>query len=160
MAHAVAEVPLDYSHLFFGVVLPFIDHNHPAPLPFGTLISQLLLALPINLNPYRFESPTVWLTVDMILDDLDIAIEGEVNLIWISDSDYDSDDSDTGNADGGTGNDGDGAPAPAPLEPFAAAILELYGSYFDASQASLSHLSDSVNVVDLKDILFGEEMDD
>ncbi|CAL1393279.1 unnamed protein product [Linum trigynum] len=66
----------------------------------------------------------------MILDVLDIAIEGEVNLIWISDSDSSSDsansvDGDNGDAPGGASD------VSAPLELFAAALQELYGSDSD-----------------------------
>ncbi|CAL1376379.1 unnamed protein product [Linum trigynum] len=77
MSHVVADVPLDFSHLLFGALLPFIDHNFHAPLSFGAMITRLLLALPLNLSAYRTETPTLWLTAADVLEEIGIAIEGE-----------------------------------------------------------------------------------
>ncbi|CAL1378562.1 unnamed protein product [Linum trigynum] len=76
MNHAIAAVPLDYSQLFFGALIPFVDHSFLAPLPFAARITELLLALPISLSWFRTESPTLWLTADDVLDELEIAIGG------------------------------------------------------------------------------------
>ncbi|CAL1411867.1 unnamed protein product [Linum trigynum] len=87
LAHVVAAVPLDFSHLLFGALLPFIDHNFHDPLPFGAMITRLLLALPLDLSAYHTESPTQWLNADEVLNEIGNAIEGEDDgpfIHWIS----------------------------------------------------------------------------
>ncbi|CAL1380360.1 unnamed protein product [Linum trigynum] len=126
IAHAVHGTPLDYSPLFFGAILPFANISLEVSLPFGSLITQLLLRLDINLNLFRTSTPTVFFSADDVMDIMQIAVEGEndgvpaFHIISSDDSDSDSDssdDSDVGSAAG--------------LEPFVAALQDLYGSGSD-----------------------------
>ncbi|CAL1370997.1 unnamed protein product [Linum trigynum] len=128
----------------------FFHFNHLAPLPFAARITQLLLALPISLFSFCTAYPTLWLSADDVLDELEIVIGGEehpVNMIWISDSDSDSDSDPGANAGGAelkSESDSDSFSEPGDdagngvLEPFAAALQELYGSDTDSASNNRS----------------------
>ncbi|CAL1395804.1 unnamed protein product [Linum trigynum] len=78
MSLAVAHVPLNDAHLVFGSMLSFGDVHFPGPLPFGPLITRLFSRLAIDLSSFRTISPTQYVSIDQMLDDLEIAIGGEV----------------------------------------------------------------------------------
>ncbi|CAL1392536.1 unnamed protein product [Linum trigynum] len=125
LAHAAHGIPLNYAPLFFGSVISFCDVNISSPLPFGCLITSLLLRLRVNLHPFATITPSLYLSADNVMDLLEIAVEGEngANNILVISSDSDSDSS---------SSTSDDAPK---LEPFAAALRALYGSDSDNEAA-------------------------
>ncbi|CAL1397731.1 unnamed protein product [Linum trigynum] len=80
MAHAVVGVPLDFSYLLFGVFMTFADSSFPGPLPFGPFVTQLILRLGISIYPFRTEQPSWFFLIDQVLEELEIANEGEINV--------------------------------------------------------------------------------
>ncbi|CAL1409582.1 unnamed protein product [Linum trigynum] len=78
MAHAVNGVPLDFSYLLFGVFMTFADSSFPGPLPLGPLVTHLILRLGISISPFRTEQPSWFFLIDQVLDELEIANEGEM----------------------------------------------------------------------------------
>ncbi|CAL1383446.1 unnamed protein product [Linum trigynum] len=99
--------------------------NISSPLPFGCLITSLLLRLRVNLHPFATITPSLYLNADDVMDLLEIAVEGEndANHILVISSDSDSDSSSSSSDD-----------APE-LESFAAALRALYGSDSDNEEA-------------------------
>ncbi|CAL1382537.1 unnamed protein product [Linum trigynum] len=78
MSHDVAHIPLNYAHLVFGSMMSFGDVHFPSPVPFGPLITRLFSQLEIDLSSFRTISPSQYVSIDQMLDDLEIAIGGEV----------------------------------------------------------------------------------
>ncbi|CAL1391466.1 unnamed protein product [Linum trigynum] len=123
MSHAVHGVPLDYAHLVFGQLLRLSDAALTGPLAFGPLVTSLLLELHLHLSPFLTVTPSLYPLAYHILDDLEIAVEGEnavegeTDVVWVSSSSDDS--SSSGSSDDGPG-----------LEPFVEALQALleYGS--------------------------------
>ncbi|CAL1362932.1 unnamed protein product [Linum trigynum] len=120
---------------FFGYALSYCDVSVTSPLPFGPLITTLLLRIRINLHPFCTITPSIFLTADDVMDLLEIAVEGEngddnntivTGSILLISSDSDSDDS-------AAPSDDDDAPE---LASFAIALQTLYGS--DSSNEALS----------------------
>ncbi|CAL1396510.1 unnamed protein product [Linum trigynum] len=75
--HAVNNVPLNFSHLLFGHLYMFQYFEYHGHLPFGPLITRLITRLEISLDPFRSTTPTIYITVDDVLDEIAIAVEGE-----------------------------------------------------------------------------------
>ncbi|CAL1380075.1 unnamed protein product [Linum trigynum] len=78
MAHAANGVPLDFSYLLFGVFMTFADSSFPGSLPFGPLVTHLILRLGISISPFRTEQPSWFFLIDQVLDELEIANEEEM----------------------------------------------------------------------------------
>ncbi|CAL1403357.1 unnamed protein product [Linum trigynum] len=71
IASATAGHKLDYSNLLFANLLPAGDEHYQGLLPFGSIITRLLVNLGIHLSNYRSVSHTMYvgaLNVLMILD--------------------------------------------------------------------------------------------
>ncbi|CAL1372179.1 unnamed protein product [Linum trigynum] len=78
ITHATASVPLDYCHLLLGGLYPFQQFEYLGHLPFGPLITRLILRLGISLDPFRTTTPNVFLNADDILNEIaDDIVEGE-----------------------------------------------------------------------------------
>ncbi|CAL1382779.1 unnamed protein product [Linum trigynum] len=59
-------------------MMSFGDVHFPGPLPFGPLITRLFSRLEIDLSSFQTISPTQYVSIDQMLDDLEVAIGGEV----------------------------------------------------------------------------------
>ncbi|CAL1400468.1 unnamed protein product [Linum trigynum] len=78
MVHAISNVPLDFSYLLFGVFMTYGDTSYPGPLPFGPSITQLVIRLGIPTSSFRTELSARFLSIDQVLDQLELANEGEM----------------------------------------------------------------------------------
>ncbi|CAL1400754.1 unnamed protein product [Linum trigynum] len=117
IAHAVEGVPLDYSHLVFGTFYRFSDPLLTVPLPFGPLITNLLLGIHVDVSVFHSLSPSMFPSAHDVMDAIEIPNEGEDGgVVWISSSDSSS-----------SSSDSDDGPN---LEPFVEALQALmeYGS--------------------------------
>ncbi|CAL1412665.1 unnamed protein product [Linum trigynum] len=77
MAHAVWNVPLNYSILIFGVFITYADSSYPGPLPLGPLITRLAVRLGVTITSFRTENPSFLMLTDQVLDECEIAIGGD-----------------------------------------------------------------------------------
>ncbi|CAL1355068.1 unnamed protein product [Linum trigynum] len=79
MAHAAAGIPLDFSYLLFEVFMTYGDSSFPGPLPFGPLITQLIIRLGISFTSFHTVQPSWVFLIDQVLDELEISNEGEMD---------------------------------------------------------------------------------
>ncbi|CAL1411063.1 unnamed protein product [Linum trigynum] len=71
IANATARRKLDFASIMFGQLLPVGDENYKSLLPFGSIITRLLINLGVDLSEFRSISSTMYvsaLNVLMILD--------------------------------------------------------------------------------------------
>ncbi|CAL1382736.1 unnamed protein product [Linum trigynum] len=118
ISHAVHGVPLDYAHLVFGSLMRSSDASFTGPFALGPLVTSLLLELRIHLSPFLTITPSLFPPAGAVLDALEIAIEGEDDVIWVSSS-------------------GDSSSDDSGLEPFVESLQALleYGSDDDGDRA-------------------------
>ncbi|CAL1371829.1 unnamed protein product [Linum trigynum] len=75
IASATARRKLDYSSIVFGQLLPVGDENYRGMVPFGSLITRLLINLGVDLSEFRSISSTMYISALNVLMVLDLPTE-------------------------------------------------------------------------------------